>query len=70
MKLSKHILYFLGLLLSIQFHTLVFAQEEALDDSIIIEGDSIENIIDRKLRVSGNALLKNKDQTKIKFPNI
>jgi LPS-assembly protein len=63
LKLSKHILYFLGLLLSIQFHTLVFAQEEVLDDSIIIEGDSIENIIDRKLRVSGNALLKNKDQT-------
>ena len=63
MKLSKHILYFLGLLLSIQFQTSGFSQEEVLGDSIIIEGDSIENIIDRKLRVSGNALLKNKDQT-------
>jgi len=63
LKLSKHILYFLGLLLSIQFQTSGFAQEEVLGDSIIIEGDSIENIIDRKLRASGNALLKNKDQT-------
>jgi len=62
LKLSKHILYFLGLLLSIQFQTSGFAQEEVLSDSIIIEGDSIENIIDRKLRVSGNALLKTKDQ--------
>ena len=37
---------------------------EVLDpNKIVIEGDSLENKIDRKLKASGNALLKKGDKT-------
>jgi len=40
-----------------------YGVEKPLSNDILIEGDSLENILDRKLRASGNALLKKGDKS-------
>ena len=50
----------LGVLLSI---TTVNAAELADPNKIVIEGDSLENKLDRKLKASGNAILKKGNKT-------
>ena len=37
----------------------IFANEKPLEEGqVIIEGDTLENILDRKLRATGNAMLE------------
>ena len=38
--------------------TLSYGEEQLSDDDLLIEGDAIENTLDRKLKASGNAVLK------------
>jgi len=40
-----------------------FAKADALTNDVIIEADSLENMIDRKLKASGNAILRKADQS-------
>ena len=54
----SYVLLFLVLILSI---SIAFA-EELSDDDLVIEADSLENMIDRKLKASGNATLIKSDQ--------
>ena len=43
--------------------TLSYGEEQLSDDDLLIEGDSLENTLDRKLKASGNAVLKKGDKT-------
>ena len=43
--------------------TLSYGEEKYSDDTLLIEGDSIENTLDRKLKATGNAVLKKNDRT-------
>ena len=56
--LFSYTFIFLVLILSI---SIAFA-EELSDDDVIIEADSLENMIDRKLKASGNATIIKSDQ--------
>ena len=38
--------------------TLSYGEDKLSDDDLLIEGDSLENTLDRKLKASGNAVLK------------
>ena len=40
-----------------------YGQEELTDGTLLIEGDSLENILDRKLKAAGNAILKKDGKT-------
>jgi LPS-assembly protein len=54
----SYVLIFLVLILSI---SIAFA-EELSDDDVVIEADTLENMIDRKLKASGDATLIKSDQ--------
>ena len=43
--------------------TFSYGEEQFSDDTLLIEGDSIENTLDRKLKATGNAVLKKNDRT-------
>ncbi len=43
--------------------TFSYGEEQYSDDTLLIEGDSIENTLDRKLKATGNAVLKKNDRT-------
>ena len=38
--------------------TFSYGEEQFSDDTLLMEGDSLENTLDRKLKASGNAVLK------------
>ncbi|MGE4597086.1 MAG: hypothetical protein AAEA78_03855, partial [Methylophilaceae bacterium] len=63
MKHQKNILWMIGLFSLNLIFSMAYAQDNISNEILIIEGDSLENMIDRKLRASGNALLKNGEQT-------
>jgi len=54
-SLKNYFMIFLMLFLN---STLSYGEEQLSDGSLLIEGDSIENNLDRKLKASGNAVLK------------
>jgi len=54
----SYVLNFLVLILSI---SIAFA-EKLSDDDVVIEADSLENMIDRKLKATGNVILSKEDQ--------
>ena len=43
--------------------TLSYGEEQLSDDDLLIEGDTLENTLDRKLKASGNAVLKKAGKT-------
>ena len=43
--------------------TLSYGEEQLSDDDLLIEGDTLENTLDRKLKASGNAVLKKGGKT-------
>ncbi len=43
--------------------TLSYGEEQLSDDDLLIEGESLENTLDRKLKASGNAVLKKDGKT-------
>jgi LPS-assembly protein len=43
--------------------TFSYGEEQFSDDTLLIEGDSIENTLDRKLKATGNAVLKKNNKT-------
>jgi LPS-assembly protein len=43
--------------------TLAYGEEQLSDDDLLIEGESLENTLDRKLKASGNAVLKKDGKT-------
>ena len=51
-------IYFMIFLILFLNSTLSYGEEQLSDDSLLIEGDSLENNLDRKLKASGNAVLK------------
>ena len=42
--------------------TFSHGEEQFSDDTLLIEGDSLENTLDRKLKATGNAVLKKNDR--------
>ena len=55
--------YFMIFLILFLNSTLSYGEEQLSDDDLLIEGDSLENTLDRKLKASGNAVLKKGDKT-------
>ena len=43
--------------------TFSYGEEQFSDDTLLMEGDSLENTLDRKLKASGNAVLKKNGRT-------
>ena len=55
--------YFMICLLLLLNSTLSYGEEQLSDNDLLIEGDSLENTLDRKLKASGNAVLKKGGKT-------
>ena len=55
--------YFVVLFLLFLISPFSYGQEELTDGTLLIEGDSLENILDRKLKAAGNAILKKDGKT-------
>ena len=55
--------YFITLLILFLNSTYSYGEEKLSDGDLLIEGDSLENNLDRKLKASGNAILKKGNKT-------
>jgi len=55
--------YFMIFLILFLNSTLSYGEEQLSDDDLLIEGDNLENTLDRKLKASGNAVLKKGGKT-------
>jgi len=55
--------YFITLLILFLNSTYSYGEEKLSDGDLLIEGDSLENNLDRKLKASGNAILKKAGKT-------
>ena len=60
---NKIILLGLFMLITLAISISIALAEELSDDDVVLEADLLENMIDRKLKASGNAILIKADQT-------
>lgn len=60
---NKIILLGLFMLITLAISISIALAEELSDDDVVLEADLLENMIDRKLKASGNAILIKEDQT-------
>jgi len=59
---NKLFIFFTSIFFILTFSISIALAEELSDDDILIEADSLENMIDRKLKATGNATLIKSDQ--------
>ena len=55
--------YFIVFIILFLNSPLSYGEEQLSDDDLLIEGDSLENTLDRKLKATGNAILKKDGKT-------
>ena len=56
-------IYFVVILMLFLISTFSYGEERLSEGTLLIEGDSLENILDRKLKASGNAILSKDGKT-------